>query len=83
MLCQMCKKPHNYQSFIKDAPGILGQCIDSLYTGSGWTYLVVMGGLHPLSNGDIAVARFNLDVPYVVLVLLLTYLQLHYWARRC
>ena len=44
--------------------------------------MVVMGGPHPLSNGDIAVARF--DVPYyVILVLLLTYVQLQCRARRC
>jgi len=42
-------------------PGILGRCLDGLHVGSGWSYLVVMGGPHPLSNGEIAVARF--DVP--------------------
>ena len=59
----MCNEAHKYlPSSIKDAPGILGQCLDGLHAGSGWTYLVVMGGPHPLSNGDIAVARFH--VPY-------------------
>ena len=56
------KKLTDATSSIKDAPGILGRCLDGLHAGSGWTYLVVMGGPHPLSNGEIAVARF--DVPY-------------------
>jgi hypothetical protein len=76
-----CLKKLTSPSSIRDAPNILGRCLDGLHAGSGWTYLVVMGGPHPLSNGDIAVARF--DAPYVVLVLLLTYLQLPCRARRC
>ena len=48
-------------SSIKDAPGILGRCLDGLHAGSGWTYLVVMGGPHPLSNGEIAVTRFDIS----------------------
>ena len=76
-----CLKKLTSPSTIKDAPGILGRCLEGLHAGSGWTYLVVMGGPDPLSNGDIAVARF--DVPYIVLVLLLTYSQLQCRARRC
>jgi len=75
------KKLTDAASSIKDAPGILGRCLDGLHSGSGWTYLVVMGGPHPLSNGEIAVARF--DVLLVLVVLLLTYFQLQCRARRC
>ena len=63
-------KNSHQPSSIKDMPGILGQCLDGLHAGSRWTYLVVMGGPHPLSNGDFAVARFG--VPYYMVVLPLT-----------
>ena len=43
-------KNSHQPSSIKDMPGILGQCLDGLHAGSRWTYLVVMGGPHPLSN---------------------------------
>ena len=59
----MCKNLHTPSS-IKDAPGILGRCLEGLHAGSGWTYLVLMGGPHPLSNGEIAVARFNISLLY-------------------
>lgn len=57
----MCQYSHPPSS-IKDAPGILGRCLEGLHAGSGWTYLVVMGGPHPLSNGEIAVARFDITI---------------------
>ena len=78
-----CVKNSYPPSSIKDAPGILGRCLDGLHAGSGWSYLVVMGGLHPLSNGDISVARFDVTYYIIVILLLTYYLQLQCWARRC
>ena len=57
----MCKNSH-LPSSINDAPGILGRCLEGLHAGTGWSYLVVMGGPHPLSNGEISVARFDITL---------------------